>query len=41
MRKVMAFVGGLMVTLLALPGAARAAETVAQVAKACCCGGCC
>ena len=41
MRKILGFAGAVMVTLLALPGVARAAEVTAQLASACCCcGGC-
>jgi hypothetical protein len=41
MRKILAFAAAVAVTLLAVPGVARAAEVAAQVASACCCcGGC-
>jgi hypothetical protein len=40
-RKVIGYTGALMVTLLALPGVAAAADTAAQVVSACCsCCGC-
>jgi hypothetical protein len=41
MRKMIGYATALMMTLLALPAVARAAETAAQIASAgCCCGGC-
>jgi hypothetical protein len=41
MRKLIGYASAVMMTLLALPAVARAAEAAEQLASACCCGGCC